>query len=99
PRVSVIGRMRGADVLRPLSPEHPDDETFDGLLILRPEGRLFFANATIVADRIGALIAQHRPRVVALDMSRVSDIEYSALQALMDGERRGGAAGVAGCGG
>jgi hypothetical protein len=23
PRVSVIGRKRGADVLRPLSPEHP----------------------------------------------------------------------------
>jgi sulfate permease, SulP family len=27
PCVSVIGRKRGADVLRPLSPEHPDDET------------------------------------------------------------------------
>ena len=37
PRVSVIARKRGADVLRPLSPEHPDDETFEGLLILRPE--------------------------------------------------------------
>src|SRR4029077_12798044 len=35
PRVSVIGRKRGADVLRPLSPEHPDDETFEGLLIVR----------------------------------------------------------------
>ena len=41
PRVYVIGRKRGADVLRPLSPEHPDDETFEGLLIVRPEGRLF----------------------------------------------------------
>ncbi len=38
PRVSVIVRKRGADVLRPLSPEHPDDETFEGLLILRPGG-------------------------------------------------------------
>ena len=35
PNLYVIGRKRGADVLRPLSPEHPDDETFDGLLILR----------------------------------------------------------------
>jgi len=34
--VHVIGRKRGADVLRPVSPEHPDDETFEGLLILRP---------------------------------------------------------------
>jgi high affinity sulfate transporter 1 len=88
PRVYVIGRKRGADVLRPQSPEHPDDETLAGLLILRPEGRLFFANVQQVADRIRALIAQHRPRVVALDMSRVIDIEYSALQMLIESERR-----------
>lgn len=87
PRVSVIGRKRGADVLRPLSPEHPDDETFEGLLIVRPEGRLFFANAQIVADRIKALVAERKPRVLALDMSRVPDLEYTALQALMEGEK------------
>jgi SulP family sulfate permease len=86
--VYVIGRKRGQDVLRPLSAEHPDDETFDGLLILRPEGRLFFANAQHVGDQIRALVAEHRPRVLALDMSRVFDIEYSALQMLVDGEKR-----------
>ncbi len=88
PRVSVIGRKRGADVLRPLSPEHPDDETFDGLLIVRPEGRLFFVNAQYVSDQIRALVAQHQPRVLAVDMSRVPDIEYSALQTLMEREQR-----------
>jgi len=88
PTVHVIGRKRGADVLRPVSPEFPDDETFEGLLILRPEGRLFFANAQSVAEQIQALVAKHKPRVVALDMSRVPDIEYSALQALIEGEKR-----------
>jgi SulP family sulfate permease len=88
PRVSVIGRKRGADVLRPLSPEHPDDETFEGLLIVRPEGRLFFVNAQYVSDQISALVAQHQPRVLAVDMSRVPDIEYSALQTLMEREQR-----------
>jgi SulP family sulfate permease len=88
PRVYVIGRKRGADVLRPLSPEHPDDETFEGLLILRPEGRLFFANAQGVADQVNELVAQYKPRVVALDMSRVPDLEYSALRMLMEGDRR-----------
>jgi SulP family sulfate permease len=88
PRVYVIARKRGADVLRPLSPEYPDDETFPGLLIVRPEGRLFFANAQKVGERINALIAEQKPRVVALDMSRVPDIEYSALQALLEGEKR-----------
>ena len=88
PRVSVIARKRGADVLRPLSPENPDDETFEGLLIVRPEGRLYFVNAQNVVEQIDALVTQHNPRVLALDMSRVPDIEYSALQALMEGEQR-----------
>lgn len=88
PSVHVIGRKRGTDQLRPLSAEHPDDETFPGLLILRPEGRLFFANAQQVADRIHELVEAHRPHIVVLDMSRVFDIEYSALQMLIEGERR-----------
>jgi high affinity sulfate transporter 1 len=94
PHVYVIGRKRGADVLRPVSPEHPDDETFEGLLILRPEGRLFFVNAQQVADRIDELVTQHQPRVVALDLSRVPDVEYSALQLIMEGEKRAAARGV-----
>jgi SulP family sulfate permease len=88
PRVYVIGRKRGADVLRPLSSENPDDETFEGLLIVRPEGRLFFVNAQSVAQQIEALVAQHKPRVLAVDMSRVPDVEYSALQSLTEVEKR-----------
>jgi high affinity sulfate transporter 1 len=94
PKVYVIGRKRGEDVLRPLSPEHPDDETFEGLLILRPEGRLFFANAQLVSDQIRTLMTKYRPRVLALDMSRVLDIEYSALKMLMEAEQRGTAQGA-----
>ena len=95
PRVSVIGRKRGADVLRPLSPEHPDDETFEGLLIVRPEGRLFFVNAQDVAEQISAFVKQYQPQVLALDLSRVPDIEYSALQMIMEREQRASERGAA----
>jgi len=88
PMVHVIGRKRGADVLRPVSPEHADDETFEGLLILRPEGRLFFANVQNVADQVKALTLEYQPRVLALDFSRVPDMEYSALQMLIESEKR-----------
>jgi high affinity sulfate transporter 1 len=95
PRVYVIGRKRGTDdVLRPVSPEHPDDETFAGLLIVRPEGRLFFVNAQNVADRIKTLIEKNQPRVMVMDMSGVPDIEYSALQMLVEGEQRFAGQGV-----
>ena len=87
PRVSVIGRKRGTDILRPLSPGHPDDETFGELLILRPEGRLFFVNAQETREKIRELVEQYSPRVVTLDMSRVFDIEYSALQMITEGEK------------
>jgi MFS superfamily sulfate permease-like transporter len=87
PHVYVLGRKRGTDVLRPLSEEHPNDETFEGLLIVRPEGRLFFLNADYVKEQIIALEKQHQPRVVVWDMSAVPDIEYSALQALIAGEK------------
>jgi len=93
PHVYVIGRKRGEDVLRPISPEH-DDETFEGLLILRPEGRLFFANAQFVSEQISALVNEHQPRVLVLDLSRVVDLEYSVLQALIEGDRRIAARGV-----
>ena len=88
PRVSVIGRKRGADVLRPLSAEHPDDELFEGLLIVRPEGRLFFVNVQNVVDQISALVEKYQPRVLTLDMSRTPDLEYSALQTLIEYDER-----------
>jgi len=95
PRVYVIGRKRGTnDVLRPVTSEHADDETFPGLLIVRPEGRLFFVNAQNVSDRMKALIATHQPRVLVLDMSGVPDIEYSALQMMVEGEQRFAGRGV-----
>lgn len=94
PRIHVLGRKRGEDLLRPVSPEHPDDETFDGLLILRPEGRLFFVNAQHVADGIRGLVVQAKPRVLMLDLSRVFDIEYSALQMIVESERSLAAQGV-----
>ena len=87
PPLHVIGRKPGEDVLRPLAARHPDDETIPGLLILRPEGRLFFINVQHVAVGMRELIARHQPRVVVLDMSRVQDVEYSALMMLMEGEQ------------
>ena len=94
PPVYVIGRKPGEDVLRPLAARHPDDETIPGLLILRPEGRLFFINVQHVAAQIRELIETHQPEVVVLDMSRVQDVEYSALMMLMEGEQQARARGV-----
>jgi high affinity sulfate transporter 1 len=87
PHMYVLARKRGTDVFRAVSPEH-DDETFPGLLIVRPEGRLFFVNAERLGDQLRDLVEETKPQVVALDLSRVSDLEYTALKMMTDGEQR-----------
>lgn len=88
PSVYVVSRKKGTNVFRPLSDEHPDDETFPGLLILRLEGRLYFGNGQRAGERIFALIEEHHPRVVLLDCRGVVDFEYSVLHALLDVDDR-----------
>jgi sulfate permease, SulP family len=80
PPVYVLRRKPGTNVFRPQSPEHPEDESFPGLLLLRPEGPIFFANATQIAHKIEPLIRETQPKVVAVDASAVLDIEYTALK-------------------
>jgi anti-anti-sigma factor len=75
-------------VFRPLSREHPEDETFPGLLLLRAEGRLYFGNAQRVLDLMAALIREASPRVIVLECSAIIDMEYSALKMLAEAERR-----------
>jgi len=88
PPVYLLGRKRGANVYRPLSKEHPDDQTWPGLLLVRVEGRLFFANAQQVSEVIQELVEQAKPRVVVLDCRAVLDIEYTALKMLVEGEQK-----------
>jgi sulfate permease, SulP family len=86
PPVYALGRKRGTSVFRPLSDKHPDDETWPGLLMLRVEGRLFFANAQQVGEVAWPLVEKADPRVVLLDFRAVTDIEYTALKMLVEAE-------------
>ncbi len=88
PPVYRLGRKPGTNVFRPRTREHPEDETFPGLLIVRLEGRVFFANADRIAEKMRALAEEEAPRVVAIDMSAVFDLEYTALKMLIEAEKR-----------
>jgi len=88
PPVYVLGRKPGTNVFRPRSKEHPEDEFFPGCLILRLEGRIFFANAERIGEKINALVAESKPKVVVLDMRAVFDLEYTALKMLIAAEKK-----------
>jgi high affinity sulfate transporter 1 len=86
--VFALGRKPGTDVFRPLSAEHPGDETFPGLLLLKTEGMLHFGNAQRITGLMWPLIQEHEPRVVVLDCSAIPDLEYTALKVLSEEERQ-----------
>ncbi|MBB3175873.1 high affinity sulfate transporter 1 [Variovorax sp. Sphag1AA] len=88
PPVRMLGRKAGTNILRPLTRRHPDDRTIPGLLMLRPEGRIYFANAERAGQKMRALIEETHPKVVAIDMSAVFDFEYTALKMLTQAEKR-----------
>ena len=95
PPVYVLGRKPGTNVFRPRSAEHPEDESFPGLLVLRVEGRVFFLNAARIGEKIRAAVNEAKPTVVALDLSGVFDFEYTALKALIEAHDRLSKEGIA----
>ena len=55
---------------------------------MRLEGRLFFANAGHIRRKIKPLVDAAKPKVVVLDFSGVTDIEYTALKMLTVAQQR-----------
>ena len=88
PRVSELRRKPGTNVFRPRSPEHPQDEAIPGLLIARPEDRLYFGNAANVGAKMHALTQAAAPQVVLIDCSAIPGFEYTALKMLIEGEEK-----------
>ncbi len=81
--VELLGREPGTQHWRALTGAQPV-ETVPGLVVVRAQGRLYFANAQRVTDHLSALVEgiSPSPRVVVLDASAIPDLEFTALQAL-----------------
>jgi SulP family sulfate permease len=82
PPVYEMVRKRGTDVFRAKSAEHPDDESFPGLLIVRTDARVHFGNIEHIGDRMWPLIRAANPKVVLIDCSSIAGFEYTALERL-----------------
>jgi high affinity sulfate transporter 1 len=89
-----LGRKPGTNVFRRRSAEHPEDEIVPGLLVVRTEGRIFFANAQHVGDGIWKLIHRSKPKVLVIDCSAIPDLEYTAMRMLTLAEQTLSEAGI-----
>lgn len=77
---SILGKVPGKKIYRGL--EYYDDaETFDGLLVLRFDGSLYFANAPDFADEVRAGIEASlpKPKVVLPDGESINNIDATAI--------------------
>jgi high affinity sulfate transporter 1 len=88
PPIYMLGRKPGTNVFRPRSKDHPEDESFPGLLLVRLEGRVFFANAERIGHKIRLLVEEVKPKVVAIHLRGVFDLEYTALKMMIEAEKR-----------
>ena len=83
PHIAVVGRVPGTEHYRNV--ERHAVETVPGLLALRVDESLFFANATVLEDRIEDLIrADTTVRRVLLVCSAVNQIDTTALGVLTE---------------
>jgi anti-anti-sigma factor len=84
PLDAVLGQLPGEEAYRDIK-RHPEAVTFPGLLIVRSDGALFFANAGHFGQWVKAALAASSPPVrhVLLDADAVSFIDSSASDALL----------------
>lgn len=82
PNVSVLGRLRGTHDFVDIS-AHPDAQPIPGLLIVRPEVPLFFANTERVLGQVRALLREAGPvQTVMMSLEETPDVDGSAIEAL-----------------
>lgn len=84
PNVSVLGRLRESHDFVDVS-LHPEAKAVPGVLIVRPEVPLFFANTERVLGTVRAMLQQpHEPalRTVMISLEETPDVDGSAIEAL-----------------
>jgi MFS superfamily sulfate permease-like transporter len=88
PRLTLLGRPRG--YLEPEDLVVAPTASIPGLLIVRPDEMLFFANATPVRDAIlqAARETEPKPTVVLMDLSLTRDADVPAIESLVDMAKR-----------
>ncbi|MBD8874579.1 SulP family inorganic anion transporter [Rhodanobacter sp. DHB23] len=84
PRLSELGQLPGSHDFVGIG-EHPSALPPPGMLILRPEEPLFFANAESILALARQQVASHPgARMVVLSLEESPDLDSTALEALAD---------------
>jgi len=91
---SILGKVPGEKIYLGLE-SYPEGETYPGLLILRFDGSLYFANAPDAANELRAAVemSDPSPKVVLIDGESINGIDATAIiqmEELVDELKRSG---------
>jgi MFS superfamily sulfate permease-like transporter len=78
PRVAVLGRVPGAGTFTDVA-RHPENEQTPGVVIVRIDGEVYFANA----QHVGFELRKHAPpgtRALIIDAEAVASIDVTSLE-------------------
>ena len=83
PNTAILGRLPNTNIFRNVQ-HFPEAETIAGLVILRIDASLYFANAVFLKEKVHEICRQHGAALKALilDASAVNDLDSSADTAL-----------------
>jgi sulfate permease, SulP family len=83
PNTAILGRLPNTNIFRNVQ-HFPEAETIAGLVILRIDASLYFANAVFLKEKVHEICRQHGTALKALilDASAVNDLDSSADTAL-----------------
>ncbi|WP_347332452.1 SulP family inorganic anion transporter [Marinimicrobium locisalis] len=81
PHTAIVGRIPGTEHFRNVKRHHV--ETWPGLVLLRVDRSLFFANINYVDDLVAEQVAEHpQLKHLVIICSAMNSIDYSAVEAL-----------------
>jgi SulP family sulfate permease len=82
--VAVLGRVPGIPGAYVTLDRHPDAEPIAGVLVLRLESPLFYANAAPVRDRVKKLVGHARPSpsAVILDVGAAERLDLTSAEVM-----------------
>jgi anti-anti-sigma factor len=85
PEIPLLGRERRSAAIRELD-EHPEDETFRGIAVLRLDGGLFFATADALHERLRGVMERAEPELhaVVLDLGGVDFVDSQGAAKLAE---------------
>jgi SulP family sulfate permease len=84
PHLAELGKVPGTDDQYADRDRHPDNAAPPGVVVLRVEGPLFFANADTVARSIRAHAAAPAVRTIILDAESIASVDVTAVKMLAE---------------